>query len=237
MPNGSKRDDRQQEDQGEHGEQDVQRDLVRRLLAIGALDERDHAVEEGLAGIGRDAHHDPIGEHARAAGHGGAVAAALADDGGRLAGDRGLVHGGDALDDVAVAGDQVAGLDQHEIALAQLRCGDQLGGRGAEAGAVVARLQPLRRRLAPRATQGVGLGFAAALRHRLGEIGEEHREPQPNRHAEDETPVTRQSGVDQRPYELNGGDDAANLDDEHHRVLGLDARIELLERVARPLAA
>ena len=35
------------------GEQDVERDLVRRLLALRALDHRDHAVEEGLAGVRR----------------------------------------------------------------------------------------------------------------------------------------------------------------------------------------
>ena len=41
--------DREQEHDREPGEQDVERDLVRRLLALGALDERDHAVEEALA--------------------------------------------------------------------------------------------------------------------------------------------------------------------------------------------
>ncbi len=60
------------------------------------------------AGLLGDAHDDPVGEHARAAGDGAAVAARLADDRGRLAGDRRLVDRGDALDDVAVARDQVA---------------------------------------------------------------------------------------------------------------------------------
>ena len=49
------------------------------------------------------------------------VAAALADDRGGLAGDGGLVDRGDALDDLAVAGDELARLDDHEVALAQLR--------------------------------------------------------------------------------------------------------------------
>ena len=35
------------------GEQDVERDLVRRLLPLGALDQRDHAVEEGRARLRR----------------------------------------------------------------------------------------------------------------------------------------------------------------------------------------
>ena len=34
-------------------QQDGQRDLVGRLLALGALDHRDHAVEEGLARVRR----------------------------------------------------------------------------------------------------------------------------------------------------------------------------------------
>ncbi len=56
---------------------------------------------------------DPVGDDARARGHRRAVAARLADDGRALAGDRGLVDRGDALDDFAVGRDQVAGLDQH----------------------------------------------------------------------------------------------------------------------------
>ncbi len=35
------------EDQRHAGEQDVERDLVRRLLALGTFDERDHPVDEG----------------------------------------------------------------------------------------------------------------------------------------------------------------------------------------------
>ena len=45
----------EEEDDGHAGEQDVQRDLVRRLLPLGALDQRDHAVEEGRARGGGDA--------------------------------------------------------------------------------------------------------------------------------------------------------------------------------------
>ena len=84
-------------------EQDVERDLVGRLLPLGALDQRDHAVEEGRAGRGGDAHADPVGQHLRAAGDRRAVAAGFADDRGGLAGDRGLVDRGDALDHLAVA--------------------------------------------------------------------------------------------------------------------------------------
>ena len=107
---------REDEHEGEAGEQDVQGDLVRRLLPRGALDEGDHAVDEGRAGGGGDADLDLVGEDLRAAGHRRAVAAGLADHRGGLAGDGGLVDGGDALDHLAVGGDQVAGLDEDDVA-------------------------------------------------------------------------------------------------------------------------
>ena len=99
-----------------------ERDLVRRLLALRAFD---HARSCGRGrsrpGSAVIAHDQPVGEHARAAGHGAAVAAALADHRRALAGDRALVDRGDAFDDLAVARDDVAGLDQDDVALAQRR--------------------------------------------------------------------------------------------------------------------
>ena len=163
------------EDDGEPDEQDVERDLVGRLLPLGALDQPDHAVEEGGAGRRGDAHADPVGQHLGAAGHGRAVAAGLADDGGRLAGDGRLVDRGDALDHLAVGGDDVAGLDQHDVADLQAGAGHELVvlrvGRG----------QQLGLRLRALAPQRVGLRLAAALGHGLREVGEQHGEPQPER--------------------------------------------------------
>ncbi len=66
---------------------------------VGALDERDHPVEERLARLRRDPHDDLVREHTRAAGDRGAVATRLADHRRRLAGDRRLVDRRDALDD------------------------------------------------------------------------------------------------------------------------------------------
>ena len=116
--NGCNRD---QEDDREPDEQDRQRDLVRRLLPLGAFDQRDHAVEEALARLLRDPHADPVGNDARARGHRRAVAAGLANDRRGFAGDRRFVDRGDALDHLAVGGDQVAGLDEHDLAGAKLR--------------------------------------------------------------------------------------------------------------------
>ena len=164
---------RQHEDQRHAGEQDVERDLVRRLLALGALDQRDHAVEEGRAGRRGDAHADPVGQHLRAAGDGRAVAAGFADDRGGFAGDRRFVDRGDAFDHLAVGRDDVAGLDEHDVADLQAGAGHQL-----EVGAVVAGEQ-LGLRLGARPAQRIRLRLAAPFGDGFGEIGEQHGEPEP----------------------------------------------------------
>ena len=153
----------------------VERDLVRRLLPLGAFDQRDHAVEEGGARRGRDPHHDPVGEHGGAAGDGRAVAAGLADDGRGLAGDGGLVDRGDAFDDLAVAGDQVAGLDQHDIADVEVERRHRSHGAPLRSGSSSRLATVSRARLA----QGVGLRPPAPFGDGLGEVGEQHREPEP----------------------------------------------------------
>ena len=104
QPERPQRRDDDHEDQRQAGEQDVERDLVRRLAPRGALHQRDHAVQERLPGLLRDLDHDPVREHARAAGDRAAVAAGLADHRRRLAGDRRLVDRGDPLDHGAVPG-------------------------------------------------------------------------------------------------------------------------------------
>ena len=114
------RDADDQEDQRQAGQQDRQRQFVRRLLPLGAFDQRDHAVDEGRARRGGDLDLDEVGQHRRAAGHRRAVAARLADDGRGFAGDRRFVDRGDALDDLAVAGNDLAGLDQNDVAEAKV---------------------------------------------------------------------------------------------------------------------
>ena len=102
------------------GEEDVEGDLVRRLAPLGALDERDHAVEERLARLLRDLDHEPVGQQLRAAGDRRAVAARLADHRCGLAGDRRLVDRADAFDDLAVGGNDLARLDDDDVAALQL---------------------------------------------------------------------------------------------------------------------
>ena len=54
-------DHHRQEDDREHGQEDRQGELVGRLLAVGALHEGDHAVQEGLPWFGGDHDHDAVG--------------------------------------------------------------------------------------------------------------------------------------------------------------------------------
>src|SRR5262249_34408510 len=97
-----------------------QRNFVRRALALGTFDERDHAVEERLARVRGDAHHEAVGHECRAACYGATdVRAGLLQDGCRFAGNGGLVDEADALDDVAITRDYLALFDDDDVALAQ----------------------------------------------------------------------------------------------------------------------
>ncbi len=218
---GLQGDDGEQEDDGEAGEKDVEGDLVGGLLALGAFDESDHAVEEGFAGVGGDADGDLVGEDAGATGDGGAVAAGFADDGGGLAGDGGFVDRGDADDDFAVARDHLAGDDADDVVGAELGAGNLFDGAGL--GDLVGGGFGLGE------AESVGLGFAAAFGHGFGEVGEEDGEPQPegDLEIEAEVAVVGEEVVD----EEDGGQDAADFDDEHDGVLHHGRRGELDESV------
>jgi hypothetical protein len=55
---------------------------------VRAFHKRNHAVEKAVPLVHRHANDNPVAEHSRAAGDRAAIATALANDGGRLAGDR-----------------------------------------------------------------------------------------------------------------------------------------------------
>ena len=74
--------------------------------------------------------------------------------------------------DFAVGGDDVAGLHQHDVA-------DLEAGAGNEAIGLVRAGQQLGLALGAGLLRRLRLGLAAALRDGLGEVGEQHREPQP----------------------------------------------------------
>ena len=68
-----------------------------------------------------------------------------------------------------------------------------------------------------RLAQRVGLRLAAPLGHRLGEVREEHGEPQPERDREDEA-RRRLALPTERLHEEHRREDAPDLDDEHDGV-------------------
>ena len=178
----AQRDDGREERDRQAGEQDVERDLVRRLAPLGALDEGDHAVEERLPGLLGDLDHEPVREQPGAAGDRRAVAAGLADDGRRLAGDRRLVDRADAFDDLPVGRDDLARLDDDDVAAPQLGRRDLL------------ELRPASRRSASVVVaRGARSASACALPRpfgdRLGEVREQHRQPEPDRDHADEPEI------------------------------------------------
>src|SRR6266511_2058817 len=78
--------------------------------------------------------------------------------------------------------------------------------------------------------EGVCLRLAAAFGDRLGEVGEQNGQPEPDRdHAHE--PQLRRVSTGEIEHEDRGRDHAAELDDEHDRVAHLAARVELRERV------
>ena len=211
------------EDDRHAGQEHVEGDLVGRLLAHRPFHQRDHPVEEGRAGGGGDADLDPIRQHPRAAGDRRAVAAALADDGRGFAGDGGFIDRGHAFDHIAVAGDHVPRLDQHQIALLEIEGGDHLELPRGRSGAGEA----LGLGLGAGPAQILGLGLAPPLGHRLGEIGEDHGEPEPEDDLGGEADPAM-AGEDV-PDQDDGGQRRDDLDHEHHGVAGECPRVELAQ--------
>ena len=73
-------------------------------------------------------------------------------------------------------------------------------------------------------------GMVPLVNMQLGEVGEEHREPQPQGDGQDEA-GRRLALAAPCLRDEQARDDAADVDDEHHRVAPLHARVELLECV------
>ena len=218
---------REQEDDRQRREQDRERDLVRCAAALRALDHRDHAIQKALALAARDAHDEPVGQHACPARHGRKIAARLAQHRRRLARDGAFVDRGDALDHLAVGGDRVVHLDEHQIAAAQRTRFHHL---------IVTRAlaeQPLGVHVPAHRAQRGRLCLAAPFGHGFGEVREQHREPQPRRDRQHEsgspasvTAPGQRCNADQRRQH------AADVNDEHDGIADLHARIELRERAA-----
>ena len=219
MPKGLQRHADQQENHRQRRQQDGQRDFVGRLLALRPFHQRNHPVQKSLAGIDRDANGDLVRQHARAAGDGAAVPAALANDRGRFARDGRFVHRGRPFDHIAVGGDDFGGAHQDDVSFAEI------GGVHLLKLPVFPNAPGLG--LDARFAQGLGLGFAAPFRHRFGKIGKQDRKPQPERQLGDESAVFRR-----REY-ANGRQGRPGHRHKHDRILEHQPGIELLARIQR----
>ena len=218
----------QQEHQRHHGEQDGERDLVRRARALRAFDHRDHAIEEAFAFAARDAHHEPVGQHARAARDRGEVAAGFAQHRRGFARDRALVDRSHAFDDFAVGGNDVVGLDQHEVAARQ-----RAGLDGLMFAAIAADDASWRARAGASSASVAACALPRPFGDGLGEVGEQHRQPQPGGDGEHEAGMARIARRAERGREPDERrEDAADVHHEHHGIAELHARIELREGVA-----
>ena len=188
-----------------------------------ALDERDHTIDEGGAGRNGDLHRDLVGKHLRAAGNGRAVAAGFADDGSGFAGDCAFIDRSDPFDHLAVAGNEFAGGNKHDIADGKAGCRDRFdraGGRPPPCDEF--RLGPL---------QTVGLGAAAPFGDGLCKGRKEHGKPEPGRNLAGKARL-RAAGK-KIAQEKHGDDGGDSLGDEDHRIAHQLARVELDESIAR----
>ena len=214
--------DGEQEYDRQTRKQDRQCYFVGRLLADGAFDQGDHAVEERFARIRTDLNAQRVADHLGATGHAGTdVSTWLLEDGRGFAGDGRLVDIRHAFDHLAVARDDLVLSHHDNVTLAQVGGRDHLLASVADA--------PGWRLFLGRA-QGIGLGFAARFGHRLGEVGEHDGEPQPQRDLKREADIAGARGDLLQQHD--GGDRGADLHHEHHRVSGYRARVQFSQRLA-----
>ncbi len=214
-----------QEGQRHRRQQQGQGDLVRGLLAVRAFHQGDHPVQEAVARLGGDAHDDLVGEHLGAADHATAVGTRFAQHGGRFAGHRRFVDGGQALHDLAIGRDQFPGTDDHMVARAQFGRRDLgLAGPGMRG------RQPARAEVLPGASKRGGLAPAARFGHRLGEVAEQHRQQQDrgDRQAEAQRRIAGQRD--------QGADHCADHHHGHHRAVQQVPGRELDDGVAQGTA-
>jgi hypothetical protein len=163
---------REHEDDGQADQQNVQRDLVRRLLPLGALHQLDHAIEERRSWGRGDADHDPVGNHGRPASDGRAIAAGLADHRRRFTRHGGFVDRSDTLDHLTITGNDVASFADNKIACLKLISGHALIEFG-----IVRRQKPLGAGFRASLRAACRLAPSRALGHGFGEVGEKHGEP------------------------------------------------------------
>ena len=171
----------------------------------------------------RDAHHQPVGQHARAARDRGEVAARLAQHRRGFAGDGAFVDRGHAFDDFAVGGNRVVGLDQHQVAALERARLDRLvlAAVACRSFASHARALRMERSVAacalPRPSATASAKFAnSTVNH-----------SQADTCSTNAGPARIAGGAERRRDADDRRQDAADVHHEHHRIAELNPRIEL----------
>ncbi len=198
----------QQKYKREAGDQDIQRDFVGSLLTFRTLHQGDHAIQERLARIGCDFDADMVGQDLGAAGHRAAVAARFANYGGAFSGNHGLIHSRDAVNHFAVAWDQSARVTNHDVA-------------GSQSGTCHQRDLPVAIHLFGQHicfafAEAVRLRLPTCLRHGFGEVGEQHRKPEPKANLYRKSDAARAG--ENIADEKQRGERGPHFHDKHHRV-------------------
>ncbi len=138
-----------------------------------------------------------------------------------------FVDRGDAFDDLAVARDDVARLDQHHVVQPEIEGVDRLDPAVEAVGIGIAP----RRRVGASLAERIRLRLAAPFRDGLGEIGEKNGEPEPGRDlaGEEGLPVVGEEVA----HEQERHDGRHRLGHEDDGVSGERPRIELAAGVDR----
>ncbi len=149
----------------------------------------------------------------------------FANHGSGLAGDGRFVDRCHTLDHVAIGGNEVARLDENDVAGLQLHRGDHV-----VALAVFGVRQFLGADVRLRRAKACGLRLAASFGDGFREIREQDREPQP------EDDLDREAVVLAAHYEVadekHRHESRDDFDHEHHRVLRERDRVEFFEGIS-----
>ena len=194
------------------------------LRRCGALDQRDHPVQERVPGLLGDLDHDPVRQVTRVP----PVTALRSPPDSRITGADSPVIADSSTDAIPSITVPSPGISSP----ASTTTTSPLA--SSEACLVVPSFS-LRDRLLAHRAQRVGLRAAAALGERLGHVREHDGQPQPERDHE-RVPRRLVTAAERLAAEHldepgHGRDHRADLDDEHHRVADLHARVELEEAV------
>jgi len=184
----------------------VRADLVRRLLALRAFHQLDHSIQEALPRVRGDQDLDPVRQDARSPRDGAAVAARLADHGCGFP-----VMADSSTEATPSITDPSPGMISPAFTITTssfLSCsaGTVSGEPSFRSRFAIVWVRVLR--------SASACAFSPPLGHRLGEVGEQHGEPQPYGHLQTEP----QRLVRRPEEERDGREERPHFGDEHHGV-------------------